>query len=348
MNRIFVAGVGAVSPAGWGIAAMREALRAGTPIPVQPLPRPGWTTPLRCRPVPDPPIRPAFLAHPRLRRTSPITHYAAGAAIEAMSALKERDNAGGRIGIVICLDGGCVLYSCRFFEEVLKDPATASPLLFPETVFAALGSSAAALLPETPCLNTLLGDSANFLQGVSMGAEWLLDGKVDTALVIGAEEINWVLADALWHLDRSAALSAGAGALALVCDPALSLGVELSAITNAHTYSAQTNRLTAAQNIRRELPPDSDGVLLLDSLNDNIRTNHAELKAWQDWRGPRISVRRILGEGLVAAAGWQCAAAVDGLLAGSHRAANVSLVGNNQQAIGARFARTAAPELRAA
>ncbi len=340
MSRIFVGGIGVVSPAGWGVPAMRKALDAASPLPAQPLDRPGWPKPLRRHPVPDPTPRPAFLSHPRLRRTSPITHYAAGAALEAVEPLKNRGNPSKRIGIIVCVDGGCVLYSCRFFEEVLKDPTTASPMLFPETVFAALGSSVAALQTETPLLYTLIGDSANFLQGVAMAAEWLLDDRVEVSLVIGAGEINWVLADALWHLDHSAALSAGAGAVALVRDPNLSIGAELNAITDAHTYSTSLSRKAAAENIRRELPKGSADDLLCDSLNDNFRTNQAELAAWRDWRGPRVSVRRILGEGLIAAGAWQCVAAVDAILAGPHPAANVSLVGTNQQAIGARFART--------
>ena len=38
---------------------------------------------------------------------------------------------------------------------------------------------------------------------------------MDACLVIGAEETNWILADALWHLERSAILTGGAGALCL-------------------------------------------------------------------------------------------------------------------------------------
>ena len=46
MSRIFVAGLGAVSPAGWNVAALRDALDKGEPLPVQPLARPGWEKPL--------------------------------------------------------------------------------------------------------------------------------------------------------------------------------------------------------------------------------------------------------------------------------------------------------------
>ena len=90
MSRVFVAGVGAVSPAGWNVAALREALDHGQPLPTEPVVRPGWEKPLQARPVPSPATRPEFLAHPRLRRTSPITHYAAAAALEAVAGLRAK------------------------------------------------------------------------------------------------------------------------------------------------------------------------------------------------------------------------------------------------------------------
>ena len=48
-------------------------------------------------------------------------------------------------------------------------------------------------------------------------------------------------------------------------------------------------------------------------------------------------MKKILGEGLMAAAAWQCVAAVDALRHNNFSAATVSIVGCNQQAIGARF-----------
>ena len=118
-----------------------------------------------------------------------------------------------RLGIIVCLQSGCVHYSYRFFDETLKDPATASPLLFPETVFSAPASHVASLLGNAPLVYTLLGDPASFLQGLALGAEWLEEKRVDACLVIGAEETNWLRADALWHLDHRAIISGGAGAV---------------------------------------------------------------------------------------------------------------------------------------
>ncbi|HUA38510.1 MAG TPA: hypothetical protein VMA35_08990 [Candidatus Sulfopaludibacter sp.] len=363
MSRIFVAGMGAVSPAGWKLADLRQALRNGEPLPVQTLQRPGWQKPLRTRPIPNPAERLEFLAHPRLRRASPITHYVVAAALEATAGLRASRDSNLRLGLVICLQSGCVNYSCRFFEETLKDPATASPLLFPETVFAAPASHLAAVLGNISLASSLVGDPAAFLQGVALGAQWLEENRVDACVIIGAEEINWILADALWHLERPAILTAGAGALCLCREPEWSTGVELAAITDAHTWSSRKNRTQAACAMREQLSQSvflkpgraerplgpaaqqrrpataRDSELLCDGIGSSPRVDAAEFAAWRDWTGPRLSPKRILGEGLMAAAAWQCVAACDAIAGGSFAAAHVALIGPNQQAMGARFVR---------
>jgi 3-oxoacyl-(acyl-carrier-protein) synthase len=272
-----------------------------------------------------------------LRRTSPITHYAAAAALEAVKSVQKSHDAHPRIGIIVCLQSGCVQYSFRFFEETIQDAATASPLLFPETVFAAPASHVAALLENTPLVCTLAGDPSSYLQGLALGIDWLLEDRVDVCLVIGAEEINWLLADALWHFDHRAIVSAGAGALCLSLNPERSPGVELELITDAHPYTTVTNRRLAAKSMRAQMPPESQAEILCDGLNDSPRADAAEACAWADWRGARLSPKRVLGEGLMAAAAWQCVAACDLLATGKFAAANVSLAGANQQAIGVRF-----------
>ena len=131
---IVVAGLGAVSPAGWGVDPLRDALQKGEPIASRELVRPGWPQGLRVRQVPAPSTRPSFLAHARLRRTSPISHYAVAAALEALGTDREAMTQGNlRVGVVLCVMSGCVNYSRRFYDEALRDPSTASPLVFPET-----------------------------------------------------------------------------------------------------------------------------------------------------------------------------------------------------------------------
>ena len=299
--------------------------------------RPGWQKPLNLRPVPDPPIRPSFLTHPSMRRTSPLAQYAVAAALEAVKNVRPGSGIHPRIGIIVCLQSGCVQFSFRFFEETLKNAATASPLLFPETVFAAPASHVAALLENTPLVCTLTGDPSSYAQGLAFGIDWLHEGRVDACLVIGAEEIHWLSADALWHFDHRAVISCGAAALCLSLNQEWSSGVELESITDAHTYTALTNRKLAAKTMRAQMPAQNQADVLCDGLNNSPRTDAAETGAWAGWSGPRLSPKLVLGEGLMAASAWQCVAACDAIALGKFNAANVSLVGANQQAIGVRF-----------
>ncbi|HEV2454397.1 MAG TPA: hypothetical protein VGY98_09050 [Verrucomicrobiae bacterium] len=345
MSRIFVAGIGAVSPAGWTVAAMREALDGGTTLSPQPLV--GTTTStehgrtsLLARLVPAPAARPAFLSHPRLRRTSPITHYSASAALEAMSQIQVDRIEAARIGLIVCLQSGCVQYSCRFYQEALDNPATASPLLFPETVHAAPASHVAALLKNVTSVTSQVGDPSSFLQGMALGAQWVGEERTDFCLVIGAEEPNWITADALRYFDRSTYISAGAGAICLCREPDQSIGVELTAITDSHTYSALNGRAKAALTMRKQLnghSADNRLELLCDGQGNSPRLDAAEAAAWHDWTGARLSPTRVLGQGLMAGAAWQCVTACDAVAKGRFKTAKVSLVGLNLQAIGAKF-----------
>src|SRR5205085_6851799 len=134
-----------------------------------------------------PAIGPAFMSHARLRRASPITHYSVAAALEALGADAPRVSGGSlRLGIVLCVMSGCVNYSRRFYDETLKDPATASPLVFPETVFNAPSSHLASLLGVGNRNYTLVGDPSTFLQGMALGADWIASGQLDGCLIVGS------------------------------------------------------------------------------------------------------------------------------------------------------------------
>jgi hypothetical protein len=338
MSRIYVNGCGAVSPSGWGVTALRNALSIGTPLPVKPLARPGWDKPLQTRPVPPANPRPAFLAHPRLRRTSPITQYVVAAALEALGPdAATVSESKLRLGIVLCVMCGCVNYSRRFYDETLRDPTTASPLVFPETVFNAPASHIATLL-GTPAINyTLVGDPGTFLQGVALAAHWLAADTVDGCLVIGAEECDWLTSDAFHLFAKPLVLSDGAGALYLRKEPTLITLAELKAITDPQLFHDRSSRNAAAKQVRQQIASSNGNSLLCDSRQNIPRLDAAETAAWLDWTGARLSPKSILGEGLLAAAGWQCVAAIDALKQSGYTDAIVNIVGCNQQVIAAQF-----------
>ena len=346
MNRVFVHGLGAVSPAGWGVPALRTALRNGEPLPTKPLARPGWDKLLWVRQVPPPVPKPAFFAHPRLRRATLITQYTVAAAVEAMGADAALVPSGSlRLGIIICVMAGCVTYSRRFCEETVKDPATASPLLFPETVFNAPASHLAGYLGATGAAYTLVGDEGTFAQGVALAADWLVRGQAEACIVVGAEEMDWIVADAMRHFQHSAIHGEGAGALYLKGN--VSGGIaELAGVTDSLPFAQNQNRQAAAREMRAQLrgaqtpfPTGDARETLCPGTQKVPRTDAAEEAAWQDWNGPRLAPKESLGEAFNASAAWQCVLACDALQRLEFSAANVSVVGTNQQAIGLRFVR---------
>ena len=189
MSRVFVHGLGAVSPAGWGVPALRRAVDRDPPAELQEMTRPGWPRPLPVRLVPPPPSRPQFLSHPRLRRSSVITHHALAAALEALGGDFEAVQTGRiKLGIVFCVTAGCVACTRRFFEEVMQNPAMASPMVFPETVLNAPASHLAAFFGTSAISYTIAGDEGVYLEGLALAAGWLLNGQASGVIVVGAEE----------------------------------------------------------------------------------------------------------------------------------------------------------------
>jgi hypothetical protein len=330
VSRIFVHGLGAVSPAGWGVPALRSSLENEKPLPEQSLARPGWDKPLPVRAVPPPPVRPAFLAHPRLRRASPMTHYAVGAALEALGQDAALIRSGGlRLGMVTCTLTGGISYSRRFYEEALQNPATASPIIFPETVFNSCASHLAAYLDSASVNYTLVGDAGTFLQGLAVAAGWLGNGLAEACLVVGAEEPDWTVADALRLFDSRAVHASGAGALYLKSRPPAAAPVQLAAVTDAFAATRTPDRHEAARKTRAQLPAGGPDELLCACERGH--------PAWSDWTGEVLAPTEILGEAFAASAAWYCVAACDAIQHDRFAGANVSIAGANLQAIAARF-----------
>jgi 3-oxoacyl-(acyl-carrier-protein) synthase len=331
---IFVNGYGAVSPAGWGMAPLREIMDRNVILPVGSMIRPGRKESLLVRTVPPPPQRPPFLSHPRLRRASAITHFALGAALEALGGADSIARH-KRLGIIVCVFAGCVQYSRRFYDEALKDPATASPLLFPETVFNAPASHLAAFLGTTAINYTCVGDVGVFLISLALAAQWLKQDRVDKCLVVGVEEVDWLSPIALGLFDRKFIPSEGAGALLLSREPS---SVQLTAVTDEHLYT-HTAPDSALAAMGAELAGTGEPGLVFSSALSESKIFQAERKLW-DQAVPGENVIRpkdTLGEGLMAASAWQAVLACDAVGTSKSATATVSVAGLHQHAVGARF-----------
>lgn len=332
-GRIVVAGTGAVSSAGWGVPALIETLDRGEAPPVSILERQGVLTPVRR--VPE--NASGVPKSARLRRTSPVSKFAATAAIEAIGPERLAKIASGewRVGVIYTLLNGCVNYSNRFFGEVLADPSVASPILFPETVFNAPASHLAAMLGSASPNDTLLGDGSEFFTGLEVATEWIGRGEVDGCVVVGAEELDWLSAEAMKFHSRDYVPSEGAGALYL---EAGETGVKLLHVPDPVAFSAEADRAKAALRLRGEIASeDEPATLLVDGRCGVTRIDRAERVAWENWSGPCLSPRAITGEALGASAAFQCVAAVEAIRAGRVDQAIAFALGGNEQAAGARF-----------
>jgi hypothetical protein len=246
------------------------------------------------------------------------------------------------LGIIYCAMTGCVKYSQRFYQETLDDPMTASPLIFPETVFNAPASHLSALLAVSSINYTLVGDPGTFLQGLALAADWLQMGRVDGCVVVGAEELDWLVTEAFCLFERKAVVSEGAGAIYLTSEPSEARRAKLHRISNPQLFSAGQSRAQAAARARAELDQPTSGSFLSDSNCVALRRSADEEDVWKDWQGARISPKKICGEAFMAAAAWQCVAAVDRIAHGKCTAATVSIIGSNQQAIAAQFSESTA------
>lgn len=347
-QQILISGVGAVSPAGWSADELVTATLANKILPHQELTREGCEHSCKIRRVPKPQQKQSFARHPRLRRASAISRYVAAAGLEALggtraTAVKEEKL---RLGIIVVFATGCVTYTRRFFEEMLDDPSLASPILFPETVFNAPASHLSAILGSTGTSYTLLADSAGFLSGLQLARDWLLTDQCDGCLVIGAEETDWLISEAMHLFSREAILAEGAGALYLERSESSASSTnpkaQLCQLTPPLLYTNRQDKKSAAAKMRDLLeikPSQEKQTLLVDGLQGVRGSDQIEAGTWQDWQGRRLSPRRLVGDALGASVAWQCVNAVTLLNNSYHEccSAIVSGIGLNQQSQAAIF-----------
>jgi 3-oxoacyl-(acyl-carrier-protein) synthase len=195
----FVEGVGAISPVGSNAEQTWAALCDGQEAVRAVMPQAMADRAYYCCPV-----SPKFLSetarYSRLRRSGTISLLGAAASLDALAdaSLKQGEELGRRIAVVFAICSGGVNYTRRFYDEIARVGAnSASPLLFPETVFNAAASHVAALLGVDGQSYTVVGDSSIGLSAVHFGCQLLeMQPELEHCLVVGTEETDWLLADA--------------------------------------------------------------------------------------------------------------------------------------------------------
>ncbi len=305
-SNIRIRGVGAVSSAGWSAAATHQAVLAGTPLPSSPCARPGdvrsWPCESRFAPA-SPPEK--ITRHPRLRRSSAITRYSVAAALEALAdAGYDPAAPPPGLGILYIMMNGCVNYTGRFYHEVLENPAQASPLIFPETVFNAPASHVASFLGVDGAVSTLVGSPNSIMEALDTAAYWISSGIVEECLLIAGEECDWLSAEALTYYHPKLIASEGAGALLL---SASGNGPRVSEIIGPLAYLSWQERCEllpelAAQTLARLQGP----ATLINDRTGITKLDHAEAAAWagQPWTSV-LSPKYVLGESMGASTALQ-------------------------------------------
>lgn len=145
---------------------------------------------------------------PRLRRSSPISYFSVAAGLSALenAGVKMDAETAARTAVVFAVSNGAVVYTRRFYEQIVKGGAnTASPMLFPETVYNAPASHLAAQLGIDGPSYTLVGDATVGITALGFAQQLLETGDIDRCVVVGAEEIDWILCEAhhAWRLSES-------------------------------------------------------------------------------------------------------------------------------------------------
>jgi 3-oxoacyl-(acyl-carrier-protein) synthase len=257
--------------------------------------------------------------HPRLRRASAISRFAVAAGLEALedAGVKLGSQNGDRIALVFAISNGGVIYTKRFYRDIVETGAqSASPLLFPETVFNAPASHLAAILGITGATYTLVGDSAVGLLAIRMAEDLMTNDSLDYCLVVGAEEADWILCDAYrrWRLlrleppvepfseiGRGMILSEGAGAIVLARHGPLM-------IERTHTGGYFRKRTEAEVILKRIISDLAETKIdfVISSANGTF-IDQAECRALQHVIPDAIiyTAKPALGESVGAAGLWQ-------------------------------------------
>jgi 3-oxoacyl-[acyl-carrier-protein] synthase II len=377
-----IAGMGWVTPLGNGVNPVWKQLLQGYEATAAKIPEQFGDRAYNAFRVPES-VLTSLAPHPRLRRASAISRFAAAAGLEALQAagVKLDSQSAERIALVFAVSNGGVIYTKRFYREIVEAGAqSASPLLFPETVFNAPASHLAAILGITGATYTLVGDSAVGLLAIKMADDLMANEALDYCLVVGAEEADWILCDAYrrWRLlrltppvepfsekKRGMILSEGAGAVLLARDG-------LVVIEGIHPGMSYGKRAEAEEALKRILSNLSQMEIdfVISSANGTF-IDEAECEALRHTIPDAFvyTAKPALGESVGAAGLWQVIVGTQALrcgelppllhtgptiplrtsasrmpLAGAHRAIVLSS-GVNQQVAGLRLQNSSRPPI---
>jgi 3-oxoacyl-(acyl-carrier-protein) synthase len=300
-------------------------------------------------PVPPKTVE-ALGRNPRLRRSSAISYFAVAAGLAALqnAGICLTPEAAARTAIVFAISSGGVVYTRKFYEQIVKQGANcASPLLFPETVYNAPASHLAAQLGVDGATYTLVSDSTVGFSALEFAGQLLATSDLDRVVVVGAEESDWILCEAYrdWRFSRRPGSSRGAllaeGAAAVVLGR--EGGLELTPHPGNPIFR-QTDAGSALRDVHAELAPGGEVDLVIGGANGTPADRIEKQVLAERFPGAELYHPKLaFGESLGASALMQIVVAAlalrHGGAPGAHgkpaNAALVSALGFNHQAGGA-------------
>lgn len=305
-----VIGQGVVSPAGVGLEALLQ--REPIPTPVASLGQPDQPRPVLRVDLKDPAFA-RWQREPRLRRASSMTLFLVEAAEQALAGISPADRA--ETGLIVAFSAGCLAYSCRFFESIVtQGQRSASPALFPETVFNSPVSHVASVLGLDGAAYAIVGDETAWVAALKTASIWLQQERVKQVLVLGAEEFDPFVLDAYrsarW-LRRQNGFLASEGAAGLLVRVG-KLGDETETapiITNARDGLIYRSRKEAAATAERLLDESDPALPCYRSARHNW-LGSLEKKTLQNRTLLPHDEMPYLGEAFTASAAWHTLRAV--------------------------------------
>jgi 3-oxoacyl-[acyl-carrier-protein] synthase II len=314
-----IAGMGWVTPLGSGIDPVWQRLLAGDEARAEDVFGESSDQSYKAFRVPNSALA-GLQPHPRLRRVSAISRFAAAAGLEALANAGVQPNAqiAERIALVFAISNGGVVYTKRFYSDIVESGAqAASPLLFPETVFNAPASHLAALLGVSGATYTLVGDGAVGLLAIRMAEDLMLkNDELEYCLVVGAEEVDWLLCDAYrrWRLLRASPplepfsenargmiLSEGAGAVLLTRNAP----IQIDKTFPASPYHSRAKAKEVLKSVLVDLTEDEPGFVVASANGTFI--DEAEAGAIREVMPDALvyTMKPALGESVGAGGIWQ-------------------------------------------
>lgn len=273
-----------------------------------------------------------ILRHPRLRRSSRISHLACAAAKNAVDHAPDWNPA--RSAIVFAASNGAVIYTRQFFDGVVRE-GTGSPLFFPETVYNAPASHVAALVGIDGEVVTLVSDATAAIDALATATEILESPDLDTCLVVAAEEVDPVTAAAyrLWGLIRDGAdghseatLSEGAVAMVLGRDG----GPRLRRLDTGHSCTAGHSLRRGLDQVVKNLTGGHRPDVVVCSAAGARSDATEALVLDERLRGvPRLTPNRMVGQAFAVSALTQVLVAAQVILQNEASSALVPVVGWN-------------------